>query len=46
MLVKGLFLKQHPKHNSIRVMEGHAFLIILILSVLHRSIICFEVILQ
>lgn len=43
--MKGLFSKQQLKQDNMRVMEGHAFLIILILGVLHSSVICFKIIL-
>jgi len=45
MPVKGLLSKQQPKQDSMKVMERHTFLIILILSDLHSSIIYFKIIL-
>lgn len=39
MPVKGLLSKQQPKQDSMKVMEGYAFLTILILGVLHSSLI-------
>lgn len=38
MPVKGLFSKQQPTRDNMRVMEGHAFLIIPVLGVLHSSV--------